>query len=125
MDGANKNTPRANFLLKMNYFFSQKMRKTKKFLRLEGGRFGQGRFIHIKSFCNIFRQSCRCPDYGLRGTLIWIAGLVFYIKIKDSARLCASQTMLIAAINRRELRKSLTIVKSSGDLPTYISRITK
>ena len=35
---ANKNTLRANFLLRVNYFFSQKIRKTGKFLRLEGGR---------------------------------------------------------------------------------------
>ena len=37
MDGANKNTS-ALFLLKINYLFSKKIRKTKKFLWLEGGR---------------------------------------------------------------------------------------
>ena len=36
-DGANKNTTRANFSLKVDYFFSQKIRKTEKFSRLEGG----------------------------------------------------------------------------------------
>ena len=33
---ANRNTLRANFLLRVDYFFSQKIRKTEKFLRLEG-----------------------------------------------------------------------------------------
>ena len=36
-DGASKNT-RANFSLKMDYFFSLKIRKTDKFSRLDGGR---------------------------------------------------------------------------------------
>ena len=35
---ANRNTLRANFLLRVDYFFSQKIRKTENFLRLEGGR---------------------------------------------------------------------------------------
>ena len=36
---ANRNTLKANFLLRVDYFFSQKIRKTEKFLQLEGSRF--------------------------------------------------------------------------------------
>ena len=42
LDGANINTTRANFLLKMDYFFSHKIRKPDNFLRPEGCRFIAG-----------------------------------------------------------------------------------